>query len=88
MALLGLLALQVVSGLFSDPNDFLNVGPLAKHASPAGRKLAVSWHETGGALILLLVVLHVGIVLFYRYWKHEDLIRPMIHGWKHVIRRD
>ncbi len=88
VALLVLLAVQVVSGLFSDPNDFLNVGPLAKHASPAGRKLAVSWHETGGALILLLVVLHVGIVLFYRYWKREDLVRPMIDGWKHVIRRD
>lgn len=88
IALLGLLAAQVVSGLFSDPDDFINVGPLAKYVSPSTRKLAVSWHNTGGLLILLMVALHVGIVLFYRFWKREDLIRPMIDGWKHVIRRD
>ena len=46
-----------------------------------------SWHHTGATLILILVVLHVGVILFYRFWKREDLVRPMITGWK-MVRRD
>lgn len=88
IALLVLIALQVASGLVSDPDDYINVGPLASEVSAATRKLALRWHHIGSTLILIMVLLHVGIVLFYRYWKHEDLIRPMITGWKDVIRRD
>ena len=53
----------------------------------ATRKTAHNWHHTGGTLILILVLLHVAIILWYRFWKREDLIRPMITGWKLVRRR-
>ena len=33
-----------------------------------------------------LVALHVAAVVFYKVWKREDLIRPMIDGWKTVRR--
>ena len=82
-----LLAAQATSGLFIDPDDYINVGPLADTVSSATRKSMRSWHQTGATLILILVVLHVGVILFYRFWKREDLVRPMITGWK-MVRRD
>lgn len=87
IAMLALLVVQVATGLVSDPDDFINVGPLADQVSRATNKAAVGWHHLGATLILILVVLHVAIVLWYRFWKREDLIRPMITGWKIVRRR-
>ena len=87
IAMLAVLAAQVTTGLISDPDDYINVGPLASYVSSATRTKATGWHETGAAVVLLLVVLHVAVILFYRFWKREDLVRPMINGWKWVRRR-
>lgn len=87
IALLAALAAQVSSGLIADPDDYVNVGPLANYVDAATRSAAVGWHETGATVILILVGLHLAAILFYRLWKHEDLIRPMITGRKR-IRRD
>ena len=88
VALLTLLVVQVATGLISDPDDYINVGPLADQVTVATSRKAVGWHHLGSTLILLLVILHVAIILFYRFWKHEDLIGPMIIGWKTIIRRN
>ena len=66
------------------PDDFINVGPLASYVSSATRAKAVGWHNLGELLILLLVVLHLAMILFYRFWKREDLVRPMITGRKRI----
>lgn len=87
IALLTLLAAQATTGLFVDADDYINVGPLASSVSSATRKTMLTWHHTMATLILILVVLHIAIILFYRFWKREDLVRPMITGWKKV-RRD
>lgn len=87
IAMLLVLAAQVGSGLVSDPDDFINVGPLAGQVSQATSRAAVGWHNLGAVLILALVLLHVGVILFYRFWKREDLVRPMLTGWK-LVRRD
>ncbi|HRO15700.1 MAG TPA: cytochrome b/b6 domain-containing protein [Paracoccus sp. (in: a-proteobacteria)] len=87
IAILGLLVVQVATGLVSDPDDFINVGPLADQVSRATRKAAVGWHHLGATLILILVLIHVGVVLWYRFWKREDLVRPMITGWK-LVRKE
>ena len=87
VAMLLALFYQVGTGLISDPEDFINVGPLA---GPVGSDIATEapgWHEAGASIILILVLLHVAVILFYRLWKNEDLIRPMITGWKWVRRR-
>lgn len=84
IAMLALLAAQATSGLFIDPDDYINVGPLAGSVDGATRKLAINWHHLGGTLILLIVLLHVAIILFYRFWKRENLIVPMVTGWKDV----
>lgn len=88
IAVLAALAAQVSSGLISDPDDYINVGPLASYVSSATRAKAVGWHELGGNLILVLVLLHIAVILFYRFWKREDLVRPMLTGVKQVRDRD
>lgn len=84
IALLAVLAAQVTTGLISDPDDYINVGPLASYVSSSTRSKAVGWHNLGANLILVLVLLHVAMILFYRFWKREDLVRPMITGRKQV----
>jgi cytochrome b len=87
LAMLAVLLWQVGSGLVMDPDDFINVGPLASQVSSATSRAAVGWHELGATLILILVLLHVAVILYYRLWKREDLVGPMITGWKWVRRR-
>lgn len=87
IAMLALLVAQVATGMMSESENFIDAGPLANSVSVATRKAAHNWHHTGGTLILILVLLHVAIILWYRFWKREDLIRPMITGWKLVRRR-
>lgn len=87
VAMLAALLVQVGTGLISDPEDFINVGPLAGEVSGRTAVKAVGWHHLGADLILILVLLHLAVILFYRVWKNEDLVRPMITGWKWVRRR-
>jgi cytochrome b len=83
-ALLGFLLLQVASGLFSD-DDIAFQGPLAKLVSNARVSLATWYHkEVGSNVLIALMVLHVAAILFYLYKKKENLIRPMLHGDKHL----
>ena len=88
IAMLTLLAAQVTTGLFADPEDFVNVGPLAHHVDAAMNRKASVWHERIAWTLVALVVLHVAVICWYRFWKREDLIGPMIHGRKWVRRRD
>lgn len=87
VAMLAALIWQVCTGLISDPDDYINVGPLADQVSSSTADKAVGWHHTGATVVLLLVLLHLAAILFYRVWKNEDLVRPMITGWKWVRRR-
>jgi cytochrome b len=87
VAMTAVLAAQVTTGLISDPDDFINVGPLASSVAPEIRSAAVGWHHLGATTVLALVALHIGFVLFYYLWKHENLIRPMLNGWK-LVRKD
>lgn len=84
VAILLVLLWQVGTGLVMDPDDFINVGPLADQVGRDVNRAAVGWHDLGSNLIFALVVLHIAVILFYRVWKHEDLVRPMITGWKWV----
>ena len=81
-ALLGLLALQVLTGLFAD-DEIANVGPLNRFVSESVAHLATEWHhEVGESVLLGLVVLHVAAVFFYRKVLRKDLVSPMLHGDK------
>ncbi len=81
-ALLAVLALQVACGLVAD-DEIANTGPLYRYASSATVSLATSWHKGWGQwLVIGLAALHVTAVLYYRYGRGTDLLRPMVSGDK------
>ena len=80
--LLGLLALQVGTGLFAD-DEIASTGPLIKFVSGATSLALTRWHKLSGQwFILTLVVLHVAAILYYLVKKKHNLVRPMIGGDK------
>jgi cytochrome b len=82
LALLGLLLIQVGSGLVAD-DEIANTGPLARFVAGATSLAATSWHRTGGQWILLgLTGLHLAAIAFYRLRRGKDLLRPMLTGDK------
>jgi len=84
LLLLTVLTVHAVTGLFADPEDYINVGPLAHLVSDDLTRKALSWHNTLSSVVLGLVALHVAAIGFYALWKREDLVRPMITGRKQV----
>ncbi len=81
-AMLGILILQVATGLVAD-DDIDNVGPLNKFVSSAVANQASGWHaKVGQWLIIALVLLHLLAIAFYVARKHIDLVRPMVNGDK------
>ena len=81
LALLGLLMLQVGTGLLAD-DEISSTGPLNKYVANATGLLATGWHKNVGQwLLLALVALHLGAIIFYR-WRGQNLVTPMITGDK------
>jgi cytochrome b len=80
VAILAVLVVQVVTGLYAVDVDAFEGGPLSDRVSfELGRKIA-GWHELAFSVLQVLVVLHVAAVLFYLIWKRTNLIGPMITG--------
>jgi len=80
-ALLLVLLFQALSGLFSNDDIAFN-GPLYALVSKATSNGLTSLHRQGLWIILALVSLHILAVLFYTLVRRNNLIRPMITGWK------
>lgn len=79
LAMLGLLLIQVSLGLFArDDTGFR--GPLSSWLGAAAADEVTAWHHQGAGLVLLLVLLHLGAILFYRLLRRRDLVTPMITG--------
>ena len=85
MALLGLVGLQAVSGLFAADEDRLVIdGPFVKFVSDATVSFAAKWHHRIFDAIEILVLLHVAANLFATFVKREPLIQGMATGYKPV----
>jgi len=81
-ALLGLLAVQVVTGLVAD-DEIASTGPLIRFVASATSLAATSWHKSWGQWLLLgLVALHVAAIAVYRLVHRRDLVTPMLVGDK------
>ena len=80
-ALIGFVGLQAVTGLFSN-DDISEEGPLVRFVSNATSNWFTSIHHLNEKLLVVLVLTHVGAVLFYLLRKKENLIKPMISGDK------
>ncbi len=81
-AVLGLLVVQVATGLVAD-DEIANVGPLNKFVATATGLSATAWHKHWGQrFVMALLVLHVAAIVFYLVKKKVNLIRPMLDGDK------
>lgn len=79
--LLGLLALQVATGLFSN-DDIAFVGPLYDLVDKELSNRLTGIHHLASNILIGLVVLHVLAIVFYARVKKQKLLKPMITGWK------
>jgi cytochrome b len=80
-ALLGLLIVQTATGLVSN-DDIAFYGPLF---DLAGRELSnklTGLHHLLSNVLMILVALHMAAVLFYVLRRNQNLVKPMITGWK------
>ena len=84
LVMLLLLIIQVGTGLFAEDDTLFASGPLSGWLSSGGVVRATSIHHIGATLLLVFVGAHVAAVLFYLVWKRENLVLPMITGWKWV----
>ena len=88
LAMLVLLSAQAGTGLFIESDDYFESGPLAHLVVEAVRDQLTWWHKLLSKLILATVALHVAAIAFYLLWKKENLVKPMITGWKWVKSED
>lgn len=84
IAMILLLTAQVSSGLFIVSDDYFESAPLAYVVSDAASNRLTWWHHLLSKFILAVVGLHVAAIFYYWIWKKENLIKPMITGWKWV----
>jgi cytochrome b len=84
LALIVVLLGQGVTGLFIESDDFFESGPLVGYVSEDVISRMTWLHHQFAEVLLVLVVLHLAAIVFYRIWKRENLVKPMISGWKWV----
>ncbi len=81
-ALLGILAVQVATGLVAD-DEIASTGPLIQFVSSAISSAATSWHKSWGQwLIVGLAVLHVAAIVVYLRAGRRSLVQAMVSGDK------
>ena len=82
LGMLCVLLIQVLSGFFSD-DEIANTGPWTAFIPADWVEMATEYHsEVGKVILIVLIVLHVGTVLYYKRIKNDDLLTPMLTGDK------
>jgi cytochrome b len=81
-ALLAFLVAQVATGLFAD-DEIATTGPLNRFVTGKTASLLTHWHKDfGQRIIMVLVLLHVGAIVFYLLRLRRNLVVPMLSGDK------
>jgi cytochrome b len=81
VALLAMLALQGLTGLFAS-DEVMGGGPLRNVVSDQLGEILTELHEGSFNVLMTLVVAHVASIVAHRLFKGEDLVRPMLTGYK------
>jgi cytochrome b len=79
IALLSLLLMQAVSGLFNSDDLFFS-GPFYYGASGALRDAMGSIHELTFYALLVLMAMHILVVMYHQLRRREQLLQAMLHG--------
>ncbi|RZI84786.1 MAG: cytochrome B [Rubrivivax sp.] len=83
LALLTLLAAQGATGLFTN-DDIAFTGPLNALVDEALAGRLTGWHRQMANVLLGLLALHIVAIAFYVLVKRDQLLKPMVTGWKEV----
>lgn len=81
--LLALLTLQVGTGLFGNDDIAFN-GPLYTLVVKDWSDWLTGAHKLVSNLLIALMILHVAAIVFYTRIKKDNLVKPMLTGWKNV----
>ena len=84
LSVLGLLALllcQLLTGLVAN-DDIAFRGPLFDLVGEALSNRLTGLHHKVGDLLIGLIVLHVAAIVFYVRFRKQNLVKPMLTGWK------
>jgi cytochrome b len=81
LAMLAALCVQAGTGLFAN-DDILTEGPLAHWISKGTSDLLTQIHHINKDVLMVLIAVHILAVAFYFLVKHENLLTPMITGYK------
>lgn len=79
--LLGVLTAQALGGLFAN-DDIAFTGPLFDLLGKDWSNRLTGWHHLGANLLLILIGLHVAAIAFYGHVRKQNLVKPMVTGWK------
>lgn len=82
-ALLFVLSVQVITGLFVD-DEIAFRGPLAKYVPNFIVSFLSEIHEGNQVVIYTLITIHISAIWFYKKFKGENLIKPMLTGDKEI----
>lgn len=83
LALLGLLAVQATTGLFTN-DDIAFTGPLNVLVDETLAAKLTGLHRQLANGLLILLALHIVAIFFYVRFKKDNLVKPMVTGWKDV----
>lgn len=81
--LLLLLLIQAGVGLFANDDIFIE-GPLYPWVSKATSDFLTKIHKLNSDVLLIAIGLHIAAALFYLLVKRENLIWPMVTGYKEL----
>lgn len=81
LALLVLLAAQVLTGLFAN-DDIAFTGPLYALVAAEVSSRLTGLHHLFADGLMVFVALHVVAIIFYVRVRRQNLVKPMLTGWK------
>ncbi len=82
-ALLLLVFIQAVTGLFAD-DEIFTTGPFASWVSGDTSELMTKLHHLNFDILMIFVGLHLAAIAFYAVFKRDNLARAMVTGKKWV----
>jgi cytochrome b len=83
LALLGVLSLQVCTGLVGN-DEIAYTGPLVNLVSDELSLRLTGIHHQLSKVLFFLLGLHVAAILFHVWIKKDNLIKPMVTGFKDI----
>ncbi len=86
LGLLGLISLQLGTGLFATSDDSGFNGFLQSLVGSGLSERLTGLHHLGFDILLVLIGLHFAAIVFYTHFKKDNLLKPMLTGKKQVER--